>query len=55
MTELIGDICEPSDLVVPKHEISAAALASISAGYLFLSGLKLWFHDGVDIQVVTSS
>lgn len=53
MVELIGDICEPSELVVPKHEDDRGA--NLSGGYLFLSGLKLWFHDGNDVKVITSS
>ena len=53
MTELIGDICEPSELRVPKREDDLSA--TISEGALFLSGTKLWFHDGTQSVVVTSS
>lgn len=50
MTELIGDICEPTDLKLPKHEGSRSA----SEGDIFLSGNKIWFHNGTTVVVVTS-
>ncbi len=59
MTELIGDICEPSDLFVPKYEDNRLTLSmgllTLSTGYLILSGAKLWFHDGTKMVSVTSS
>tara|TARA_R100000501_G_C2508398_1_gene41134 strand:- start:121 stop:282 length:162 start_codon:yes stop_codon:yes gene_type:complete len=53
MTELIGDVCEPSNLKIPEI---AAAQASISkAGFIFISGGKLYFDTGSAIETITSS
>jgi hypothetical protein len=42
MTELIQDICEPSDLIVPQ-----ATTGKDQAGSLIVSGAKLWVNvDG---------
>jgi len=52
MVDLIGDNCEPSDLVVP-----AKAVGKDQTGAVILSGAKLWVNvDGAaGWQVVTSS
>jgi len=55
MVEIIGDICEPSDLTAPTHETIANG-SGISGGYLFLSGGKLLFDTGAGaFETVTSS
>lgn len=52
MVELIGDNCEPSDLVVPVKVVGKQ-----QAGTIILSGSKLWFNvSGTsDWEVVTST
>lgn len=52
MTEIIGDNCEPSDLIVP-----AKATGKNQTGALILSGAKLWVNvDGAgNWEVVTSA
>lgn len=42
MVELIGDICEPSDLIVPRR--IDASRDSIS-GAMFISGALLYYVD----------
>tara|TARA_R100001530_G_C4282769_1_gene146014 strand:+ start:366 stop:530 length:165 start_codon:yes stop_codon:yes gene_type:complete len=42
MTEIIGDIVQPSQLILPR--ISGATM-NIS-GAIFLSGAKVWFSPG---------
>ncbi len=58
MVELVGDICEPSEFILPKLEhtltLSAISISTVSEGFLFLSGAKLWFHNGTNVVVVTS-
>ena len=51
MTEVIGDIVEPTDLKLPKHENNRL----VAEGDIFLSGNKIWFHDGTNMKIVTSS
>ena len=42
MVELVGDICEPSDLIVPKYD----SVRTGREGDMFISGNKLWFNNG---------
>ena len=42
MTELIGDICQPSDLKLPLHD----AVRTSGEGDIFVSGNKVWFNNG---------
>jgi len=51
MVELIGDVCHPSDLKLPTKTGSRV----VQGGDIFLSGNKIWFHDGTNVEVVTSS
>ena len=51
MTEVIGDVVEPSMFRIPTDtsgNISGAA-------QLIFSGAKIWFHTGTDFELVTSS
>ena len=51
MTELIGDNVEPSELRLPKLE----GTRTVNEGDIFISGNKIWFHDGSIMRVVTST
>ena len=53
MVELIGDVCVPSELIVPAKTGTIAG----DAGNLFLSGGKLWFNPtkAGTAELVTSS
>jgi len=53
MVELVGDICVPSELIVPAK--SGTILGD--AGNLFLSGSKLWFNPtkGGAAEIVSSA
>ena len=51
MVEVIGDPVEPSDFILPKHE----GTRSVRVGDAFISGDKIWFHDGTIMRVVTST
>ena len=53
MVELIGDICMPSELVVPTQQSNASAIS----GTLVYSGAKLFVKvDGVDNwEAITSA
>jgi hypothetical protein len=52
MTEVIGDIVQPSELILPKIENSTGA---VKAGSIKLSGSKIWFYTGTAWSLVTSS
>ena len=53
MPELIGDTCEPSDLVIPRFVDGSRDSVS---GAMFISGAKLYFSDTDGaIRLVTSS
>ena len=49
MTELIGEVCIPKELVIPQKTSMAVT------GAIFLSGGKLWFYTGSAYQLVTSA
>jgi len=53
MVELIGELCIPSDLIVPTHPGSYAG----KAGCLFISSGKLYFNptDGGAAELITSA
>ena len=50
MVEVIGDNVEPSELRLPKLE----GTRNVVEGDIFLSGAKIWFHNGTGSVVVTS-
>ena len=52
MVELIGDICQPTELAVPTQIISGTPVIS---GTLILSGSKLYFSIGSTWEKVTSA
>ncbi len=53
MTELIGDACEPSDLIVPRFLDDSRSSVS---GAMFISGAELYFSDtNGAIKLVTST
>ena len=54
MTEVIGDVLIPKELVVPEDTGRTATL-NMSGANLYVSGNKLWFYDGVAQRLVTSS
>ena len=54
MTELVGDPCIPSELIVPVVPTSDASLHALS-GSLVMSGAKLAFYTGTAWELVTSS
>lgn len=53
MAELIGEVCIPSELVLPTKEAGFAG----KAGSLWISGGKLYFNptDGGAAELVTSA
>ena len=51
MVEVVGDICVPSELILPTRETNAPA----KKGALFISGGKLLFYTGSAIETITSS
>ena len=50
MGEVIGDVIVPKEIIVPKKETAYTG----KEGSLFLSGSKLWFHNGSAVVIVTS-
>jgi len=53
MVELVGDPCEPSDLIAPRFTDGSRNEVS---GAVFISGAKLYFSDtNGTIRLVTSS
>lgn len=51
MVEIIGDVVVPIELILPKKEGGYIG----KTGSLFLSGNKLWFHNGTSATLVTSA
>ena len=53
MAELIGEVCIPSDLILPTHGPGYAG----KAGTLYISGAKLYFNptDGGAAELITSA
>lgn len=54
MTELINDICMPSELVVPL--VSGASTAQpVKSGAIFVSGSLLYYHiSGAAVQLAAA-
>ena len=52
MTELVGDVCIPSELIIPKREGSDKPT---KAGALYLSSGKLYFYNGSAEEAITSA
>jgi len=50
MVELIGDLCIPSELIIPTPTCSPA-----KAGAIYLSGGKIVFWTGSGIETVSSA
>ncbi len=50
MTELIGDICEPSVLIAPREQGQPADI-SVS-GAIFISGGRLLFISGATMYAI---
>ena len=53
MTELVSDICRPSELIVPVAK--DIAYPPTISGALFISGAKLYFTMGATAQLITSA
>ena len=53
MTEVIGDLVMPSEIIIAKYEGENTTGAKL--GSLKVSGSKLQFHNGTDWEVVTSA
>lgn len=51
MTELIGDICVPSELIVP----TPATTMPTKSGALYISGAKLCFYNGSAEELISSA
>jgi len=54
MVDLIGDLCIPSELVVPARGVTTATQPTIS-GALFLSGAKLYVCLEGQGRLITSA
>lgn len=53
MANLIGDLCIPSELIVPNKPVANGQPET--TGQLFLSGGKLYFYNGSAVELVTSA
>ncbi len=53
MVELIGDYCEPNELIVPPEASLSGSTVTMS-GTIIMSGSKLNFYTGSDWELVTS-
>lgn len=53
MVELVGDICRPSDFILPNNDVSAI-LPSIR-GQMVMSGADLLWFDGSSVQTLSGS
>jgi hypothetical protein len=51
MTELVGDLCLPSELIIPTNTTTSVG----KAGFIFVSGGKLYFDTGSAIETITSA
>ena len=51
MVELIGDICEPSVLIIPPStkEIVSGSIAVSGSTLVYLSGSQVWEITGVTL------
>lgn len=54
MVNLIGDLCIPSELIVPIRDGPISNQTSMS-GALFISGAKLFFYQGGVARLITSA
>ena len=54
MTEVIGDVVIPKELIVPDWTLTGADLAGMSGASIFLSGGKLHFATAHGMEIVTS-
>jgi|TARA_Y100000310_G_scaffold81786_2_gene78382 hypothetical protein len=55
MVEIVGDSVQPSEFVVPTIENDRNLSGNnVSGGDMFMSGAKIWFHNGTEVVVVTS-
>jgi len=53
MTQLIGEVCEPCQLVIPTKE---GTYTGTHKGDIWISGGKVWVNvDDTNIEVVTSA
>ena len=52
MVELIGDICKPSELIIPFHTDSSRDSVS---GIIFISGVVIHFVDATGVVRTISS
>ena len=50
MVEVIGDVVVPSELILPTVTTAKTG----KSGMIFLSGAKIWFHNGTNVVIVTS-
>ena len=50
MTEVVGDIVMPSELISPY-----TTTMPMMSGAIIVSGAKLWFFDGTNPTLVTSA
>lgn len=53
MTELIGDICKPSDLTIPNNAVSG--MQPSVTGQIVMSGANLVFYDGSAVKIITAT
>ncbi len=51
MVELIGDICEPSVLIIPPstNEIVSGSIAVSGSTLVYLSGSEVWTIDATPL------
>ncbi len=55
MTEVIGDVVQPSDFIVPRKDYTVLSGVGLISGELVLSGDKLWFGDSAGFAVLVTS
>jgi len=53
MTEVIGDVVQPSDLIIPNNSVSG--IQPSITGQILMSGANLVFYDGSSVKIITAS
>lgn len=53
VSEVIGEVVIPSDLIIPVKTNSNQT--NLKKGHLYISGAKLYFYTGTQIELVTST
>ena len=52
MTEIVGDIVQPSELIIPTSDGTGGNQPTLS-GAIFMSGVNLAFYDGAEVRLLS--